>query len=387
MSPGPLASYRAEITAGRLRRDPSQALAAEKLESLARALAAYRPDNGGGWKARLGLARRTEEPPQGLYLYGGVGRGKSMLMDIFFAEAAVPGGAKRRVHFHEFMIEVHERLHAWRQRTKDNKEQDPLPRIAREVRDEATLLCFDEFQVTNVADAMILGRLFESLLALGVVVVATSNRAPDELYLNGLQRERFLSFIALLKERLDVLHLDGEIDYRLARLRDMDVYFTPLGPDAEAELDLAFRRLVIDGAGEGVEAGPTTLEAQGREVKVPLAARGTARFTFEELCGRPLGAGDYLAIAHEFHTVILSGIPAMGPDSRDRASRFVTLVDALYEHRVKLVCSAAAEPQALYPAGDGAFEFARTASRLIEMQTPEYKALDHIRTGGGRAGA
>jgi cell division protein ZapE len=382
MTDSPLSLYRAEIAAGHLVRDPVQALAVEKLESLFHALAHYQPGRAGGWKARLGLARREETPPQGLYLYGGVGRGKSMLMDLFFGVVAVPGGAKRRVHFHAFMIEIHDRLHAWRRAGRDARESDPLPRIARDVSRNAVLICFDEFQVTNVADAMILSRLFEALFDLGVVVVTTSNRAPDDLYRNGLQRERFLPFIALLKRRLDVLHLDGELDYRLARLRDMDVYFTPADSAAETALDAVFHRLVDDAAGDGATPVPVTLSAQGREIRIPLAARGTARFTFEELCARPLGAADYLAIAREFHTVMISGIPAMGPESRDRAARFVTLIDALYEHRVKLVCSADALPPALYPAGDGAFEFARTASRLIEMQSREYKSLLHI-TGAG----
>ncbi len=219
---------------------------------------------------------------------------------------------------------------------------------------------------------MILGRLFEGLFACGVVVVATSNRPPDELYKDGLQRQRFLPFIALLKERLDILLLAGETDYRTIRLGDMDVYFTPPGAAADGALDAAFQRLTEDEAGERVAVGPVMVTAQGRQLEVPCAARGTARFTFEELCGRPLGAADYLALARAFHTVILSGIPAMGPENRDLAARFGTLIDALYEHRVKLVCSAAAAPDDLYPAGDLSFEFRRAASRLIEMQKKEY---------------
>ncbi len=379
MTDTPIAIYRARIKEGELRRDASQELAAEKLQSLHHALARYEPGSAGGWAARLGLAGRTEEPPLGLYLFGGVGRGKSMLMDLFFGAVEVPGGRKRRVHFHAFMIEIHERLHNWRQENKDNGESDPLPKLATDIAADTWLICFDEFQVTNIADAMILGRLFEALFELGVVVVATSNRPPDELYWNGLQRVSFLPFIALLKEKLDILDLAGEIDYRTIRLGDMDVYFTPLGAAADGELDAAFQRLTEDEAGEKVAAGPVMLIAQGRQLEVPCAARGTARFTFMELCGQPLGAGDYLALAQEFHTLILSGIPAMGPENRDLAARFGTLIDALYEHRVKLVCSAAAAPNGLYPAGDQSFEFQRAASRLIEMQTKEYKALEHVR--------
>jgi cell division protein ZapE len=386
MNDGPLAQYRALLASGDIAPDPMQARAAECLDRLHHALDQWRPAPPAGLLARW-LARKPGPVPRGLYLHGGVGRGKSMLMDLFFAGVSVPGGTKRRVHFHEFMIEVHDRLHAWRLANSEGQEADPLPRIARELRSGAALLCFDEFQVTNVADAMILRRLFESLLAEGTVMVATSNRAPDDLYLNGLQRERFLPFIALLKERLDILHLDGEIDYRLARLRDMDVFFTPDDDAATARLDDAFARLVEDEAGEGVSDEPVTLIAQGREMKVTHAARGAARFSFAELCGRPLGAADYLAIAREFHTVFISNIPVLGPESRDRAARFVTLIDALYEHRVKLVCTAGGLPEMLYPAGDGSFEFARTASRLIEMQTKEYKALDHIAGGTGWPGA
>lgn len=379
MSETPIAIYRARVLEGVITRDASQELAVEKLQSLHHALAHYEPGADGGWKARLGLTGQVLEPPLGLFLFGGVGRGKSMLMDLFFKLVEVPGGRKRRVHFHAFMIEVHERLHVWRQGNQEKDEKDPLPKLAADIYRESLLICFDEFQVTNVADAMILERLFEALFDLGVVVVTTSNRPPDALYKNGLQRARFLPFIALLKEKLNILHLAGETDYRTTRLGDMDVYFTPNDVAADEALDAAFRCLTEDEAGERVAVGQVTLEAQGRTVNVPYAARGTARFDFEELCSRPLGAADYLAVAKEFHTVILSGIPAMVPENRDLAARFGILIDALYEHRVKLVCSAAATPEGLYPSGDLSFEFQRTASRLIEMQTKEYKALEHIR--------
>ncbi|MFM2129684.1 MAG: hypothetical protein RL477_1230, partial [Pseudomonadota bacterium] len=296
----PLALYRAEVEAGRIAADPVQAAAARHLDALHHAILHYRPARAAGWRARLGLGARRAQAPRGLYLHGGVGRGKSMLMDLFYGAARPPGDAKRRVHFHAFMIEVHQRLHAWRERNKlagrrEEKESDPLPRIAADLCAATTLLCFDEFQVTNVADAMILGRLFTALLDLGVVVVATSNRAPDDLYRNGLQRDRFLPFIALLKDRLDVLHLDGEVDYRLRRIADMDVYYAPADARAASALDAAFHRLVDDAAGERVVPEPMVLPVNGRELAVSAQARGTARFSFEELCGRPLGAADYLA--------------------------------------------------------------------------------------------
>ena len=369
MGEGPLADYRARRRAGQLESDPAQELAAEKLQSLYNALLHYEPAAGRvGWRERLGLARRREEPPQGLYLFGAVGRGKSMLMDLFFETAPLP--RKRRVHFHAFMLEVHDSLHRQRQ---EGIEGDPLGPLASRIADAAWLLCFDEFHVSNIADAMLLGRLFAALFDLGVVVVATSNEAPGDLYKDGLQRERFLPFIALLQERLDVLELDGVIDYRRNRIQGMTVYHHPLGPDATSALASAFARLTDDAAG-----APTTLMAQGRTVAVPRAAKGVASFRFADLCEQPLGAADYLAIATHFHTVIVADIPRMTRDQRNEARRFMTLIDALYEHKTNLICSAAEPPDRLYVSGEGAKDFRRTASRLIEMQSSAYLARAHL---------
>ena len=367
---GPLATYRQLRRDGALKPDPGQQLAVEKLQSLAHALNHYTPSSGrGGWKERLGLGRRRVDPPQGLYIYGGVGTGKSMVMDLFFE--TTPVEHKRRVHFHAFLQEVHDRLHAWRQKTK-GEASDPIPVVAKDLAKEAWLLCFDEFHVVNIADAMILGRLFETLFEEGVVVVATSNWPPDKLYSEGLQRERFLPFIALLKERLDILQLDSGRDYRRSRLQDITVFHAPLGQRARAALDEAFARLT-----EGAAAEPDVVEVKGRQIPVSQAARGVARFGFAELCEAPLGAGDYLAIATRYHTVILAGVPQLNEEKRNEARRFMTLIDALYEAKVKLVLSAEAPPEKLYPRGHGAFEFERTVSRLQEMRSAEYLALPH----------
>ncbi len=372
MTGGPLHTYRRLCRDGELRPDRSQLLAAEKLQSLHHALAGYRPERGrAGWKERLGLARRRVDPPQGLYLFGRTGRGKSMLMDIFFESAPVE--AKRRVHFHEFMLEVHETLHDWRQSGRPHRHVDDLvAALAEGLAGEAWLLCFDEFVVNNIADAMLLGRLFQGLFDRGVVVVATSNFAPDDLYKDGLQRELFLPFIALFKERLDVLELEGAVDHRLARVGDVGAYHTPLGPEATRRLDAVFEALI-----DGAEPRPETIRVQGRELTVPLAARGVARTGFADLCEQPLGPADYVEIARRFRALVMDGVPRMGPERRNEARRFMVLVDALYERRTKLFCSAEAPPDALYPAGHGADEFRRTASRLMEMQGRAYMDLPH----------
>lgn len=385
MSQGPLAAYRAKVATGELKADPAQQLAAEKLQSLHYALKDYRPALGeGGWLARFGLGGAEQasrfrwhsgdglaaRPSQGLYIFGAVGRGKSMLMDLFFATATIAG--KRRVHFHEFMRDIHKEIHQWRQAT-GKREADPIPRLARKISSSAWLLCLDELQILDIADAMIVGRLFQALLDNGTVIVATGNRPPDDLYKDGLQRDRFLPFIALIKERLDLLELDSGQDYRLGRKRGMRIWHQPLGLESERALDACFARMA-----NGSPPRRASLVVHGREVPVPAAADGVARFSFAELCERPLGPSDYLALATHYHTVVLAGIPRLTPEKRNEAKRFVTLIDALYEHKVTLVAAAEAPPEELYPAGDGSFEFRRTVSRLIEMQSADYLAQEHL---------
>ncbi|MEQ8746123.1 cell division protein ZapE [Pyruvatibacter sp.] len=366
-------AYRALVTSGAIEHDPAQEAAADQLQMLHDALAGYQPGRKTGLFGLGGAARA----PRGLYIHGGVGRGKSMLMDLFFAH--VPVKRKQRIHFHDFMQDVHTSVHTWRQRekrgsTKGGKAKggDPIPFVVDAIMKRTTLLCFDEFQVTDITDAMILGRLFTALFERGLVVVATSNREPSTLYEGGLNRALFLPFIDLLRERMDVLELVAAADYRLKHLAGAPVYYMPLDGAAAAAMDAAWARLTT-----GVEAAPSQVEVKGRKVSVPRAAMGVARFHFDDLCRRPLGAADYLKIARSFHTLLIDDIPAMGPNLRNEAKRFVTLIDALYENKTKLVCSAATPPDDLYPKGDGAFEFERTASRLIEMQGEAYMAAGH----------
>jgi cell division protein ZapE len=323
---------------------------------LAETLGRWQP---GGWLNK-------SEPPGGLYLWGPVGRGKSMLLDLFFE--AAPVKKKRRVHFHEFMLAQHAFLRDARERGVG---QDQLiVQMAKHVAAEARLLCFDEIQVTDIADAMILGRLFERLFEEDVVIVATSNRPPDELYKNGLNRQLFLPFIALLKQKLDLIEIAGPQDFRLRQLMAAPVYYAPLGPAADEAMTRAWQRLTAGAAPQSM-----TLDVSGRALKVEREAAGVAWFSFEELCARPLGAADYLEIAERFHTVLLENIPRLSPSNREEAARFRTLIDALYEAKVKLVASAEAQPQDLYPAGDQSFEFERTASRLMELRSEAYLAL------------
>ncbi|MXP09232.1 cell division protein ZapE [Pseudoblastomonas halimionae] len=366
---GLLAEYDALVARDELRPDADQRAAAERLDQLQQELEA-KPDTGGFFGKLLG---REPEPPRGVYMWGGVGRGKSMLMDLFVA--TLDSDRKRRVHFHAFMLEVDAMI----REEREKQAEGPVARVAKRIATDVRCLAFDEMVVTNTADAAIMARLFTALMVdEGVTVVTTSNRPPKDLYKDGLNRSLFLPFIALVHDRLDVLPLNGPTDYRLDRLGGIDAWHTPLRDDATAQVREAFFRLT-DYAPEDAEHVPSgDLDlGGGRTLHVPKALKGVAVFSFKRLCGENRGASDYLAIARAFHTVIVVGIPQMGPDMRNEAIRFTKLVDALYEQHVKFFATADAEPDELYEAGDGSFEFDRTVSRLMEMQSEQYLALGH----------
>ena len=378
MSPTLGQRYDALVDGGEITRDAAQSEAARKFDILNQRLAEKRlaaKSSALGW---LFASNQSPEPVKGLYVYGDVGRGKTMLMDAFFAVAV--NRRKRRAHFHEFMADVHERVHAARRASGNGSQRaaDPIVTVADAIASETRLLCLDEFMVTDITDAMILSRLFGRLFERGLVLVATSNSPPEELYLYGLNRALFLPFVDLLKERTEVVHLVADRDYRLEKLGEGSVYVTPLGPEADAALDRLW--LALTGTPHGQ---PAELPMKGRAIAVPEAEKGVARFSFDDLCRKPLGAGDFLKIARSFHTVLIDRIPRLKEGERNAARRLISLVDTFYDNRVKLAVSAEAEPAELYTASEGpeAQSFARTVSRLIEMRSDAYLALPHGSTG------
>lgn len=366
--------YSEKVAQGAIMRDAAQEGAVRRLDEMRAAIEESRLSRKSSALGWLFGAKRPAAGPRGLYMWGSVGRGKTMLMDLFFETIDVR--RKRRAHFHAFMADVHARIHDWRQKKKVGavKGDDPIAPIAAELAEEAWLLCFDEFAVTDIADAMILGRLFQALFARGVVVVATSNVEPRDLYKDGLNRALFLPFIDMIRERMDVFQLDARTDYRLEKLTGSKVWFTPLGADSSSRMRQVFRALT------GVERGhPASVRVFGRDVRVPEAAHNAAWFDYADLCLAPLGAVDFVEIARVYHTVFLDGVPVLDPARRNEVKRFIVLIDALYDHRCKLVAAAAAPAPDIYEGGVGteAFEIARTISRLIEMQSQEYLALPH----------
>jgi cell division protein ZapE len=382
----PLSSFRHQyhnlVASGAIEADPAQASAAERLAVLEGRLSTYKPVRKQGLFGRL--FGDKEEPPRGLYVYGEVGRGKTMLMDLFFQHCPVEN--KRRAHFHEFMAEVHERIYGYRQAMARGEipESDVIGLTAQAIFDEAWLLCFDEFHVTDIADAMILGRLFAKLFELGTVVVATSNVAPEDLYKGGLNRALFLPFIAQITEHMDVLRLDARTDFRLEKLVGVKMWLVPPDDEAEALLNKAWRRMTGN-----APCKPRDIAIKGRILRVPCSSDGVARFSFADICEKPLAASDYLRLAHDYHTILIDRIPVMDHADRNAAKRFISLIDALYDNAVKLMASAEADPVSLYVAAEGneANEFKRTASRLIEMSSESYLALPHGRKDSAASGS
>jgi len=376
------AQYQALVDSGTIEADPAQAEVADALAALERRLSTYKPVRKQGLLERL-FADKSE-PPRGLYVHGEVGRGKTMLMDLFFQTCPVTH--KRRAHFHEFMAEVHERIYGYRQNIARGElaDTDVIGLTANAIFEQAWLLCFDEFHVTDIADAMILGRLFAKLFELGTVVVATSNVAPDDLYKGGLNRSLFLPFIKQIADHMDVVRLDARTDFRLEKLAGVKMWLVPPDAAAQAALDSAWRKIT-----GGAKCKPRDIMIKGRTLHVPCSAHGAARFSFPELCERPLAASDYLRLAHDYHTIMIDHIPVMDYADRNAAKRFIILIDALYDNAVKLLASAEANPVSLYLATEGveANEFKRTSSRLIEMGSESYLALPHGRKDSAASGA
>ena len=376
------AHYKALVASGAIEADPAQLRAAEAFAALEQRLSGYKPVKKQSLLGRL-FADKDEPPPRGLYVHGEVGRGKTMLMDLFFQQSPVEH--KRRAHFHEFMAEVHERIYAYRQNIARGEidDADVIGLTAHAIFEEAWLLCFDEFHVTDIADAMILGRLFARLFGLGTVVVATSNVAPDDLYKGGLNRALFLPFIAQITNHMDVMRLDARTDFRLEKLAGAKMWLTN-DPEAEFVLNRAWGRLT-----GRAPCKPRDIAIKGRKLHVPCSAHGVARFSFADICEQPLAASDYLRLAHDYHTILIDRIPVMDYADRNAAKRFISLIDTLYDNGVKLMASAAADPVSLYVATDGveANEFKRTSSRLIEMSSESYLALPHGRKDSSASGS
>lgn len=377
-------AYQAQIASGAIEPDAAQAEIAEAYAALDLRLANYKPPRKQGLLARLFSNGDKDEAPRGLYVHGEVGRGKTMLMDLFFQHCTIDH--KRRAHFHEFMADVHERIYDYRQSIArgETADGDVIALTAHAIFEESWLLCFDEFHVTDIADAMILGRLFAKLFELGTVVVATSNVAPDDLYKGGLNRALFLPFIKQITDHMDVLRLDARTDFRLEKLQGVPMWLTPADGDADTALDRAWWKMT-----GGAKCKSRDISIKGRILHVPCSAHGVARFSFVDLCEKPLGASDYLRLAHDYHTILVDHIPVMDLSQRNAAKRFITLIDTLYDNAVKLMASADANPISLYLAYEGneANEFKRTASRLIEMSSESYLALPHGRKDSTASGS
>jgi cell division protein ZapE len=378
-----LAHYQSLVSSGAIEPDAAQAQAAEAFADLEARLSSYKPARKQGLLGRL-FTDKNGGPPRGLYVHGEVGRGKTMLMDLFFQQSPVEH--KRRAHFHEFMAEVHERIYGFRQNIARGElpDGDVIALTAAAIFDQAWLLCFDEFHVTDIADAMILGRLFSKLFDLGTVVVATSNVAPDDLYKGGLNRALFLPFIAQISDHMDVLRLDARTDFRLEKLAGVKMWLVPADRDADAALDKAWGKMTGN-----APCKPRDISIKGRVLRVPCSAHGVARFSFADICEKPLAASDYLRLAHDYHTILIDHIPVMDYAERNAAKRFIALIDTLYDNAVKLMASAVADPVSLYLADEGneANEFKRTSSRLIEMSSESYLALPHGRKDSAASGS
>jgi cell division protein ZapE len=376
------AQYQTLISSGAIEPDAAQAKVADAFAALEQRLAGYKPPRKQGLLGRL-FADKDEAPPRGLYIFGEVGRGKTMLMDLFFQASSV--AHKRRAHFHEFLAGVHERIYGYRQDIARGNiaNGDVIALTANEIFEEAWLLCFDEFHVTDIADAMILGRLFAKLFELGTVVIATSNVAPDDLYSGGLNRALFLPFIAQIEQHMDVMRLEARTDFRLEKLAGVKMWLVPADHEADKSLEKAWARMTGNAA-----CKPRDIAIKGRVLRVPCSSHGVARFSFNDLCEAPLAASDYLRLARDYHTILIDHIPVMDYPDRNAAKRFIALIDTLYDNAVKLMASAAADPTSLYLATEGneANEFKRTSSRLIEMSSESYLALPHGRKDSSASG-